>query len=319
MSSAITAAPATNSKRQKTEDGSTTNLAHFNQDILVAIASYLKASDMVNLAFTSKKFGCKNHIDKSLVEVSAERLLDARTEYEKNALPQYQGESSLTLLRELELLRSPLTFDQLIGRGLDTNLLSTKLICPEERCTKGAAVCSRHIMRSGRHYATFRKCTSGGWLDHVQFGIIRPISSQWEEKNLEEFDPTYDLSCQHLPDLLSEKNSRWGDGSVHCCAYNCGTGGHCMWSNWKRECVDIPGDYWRGMRFLGRNVTLGLLLDLDVGTLTVYHNERKLGVMKSGLSGEYCWFVCPDHNYDSEAHMYDRGDITIKRGTPPSA
>ena len=106
MSSTIAAAPAASSKRRKTVDGSTTNLAHFNQDILVAIASYLKASDMANLAFTSKKFGCKDHIDndKSLVEVSAERLLDARTEYEKNALPQYQGESSLTLLRELELL-----------------------------------------------------------------------------------------------------------------------------------------------------------------------------------------------------------------------
>jgi len=171
----------------------------------------------MNLAVTCKKFGCKDHNDndKSLVEVSVERLLDARTEYEKTALPQYQGESSLTLLRELELLRSPLTFDQLIGRGLDTNVLSTKLICPEDRCDKGAAVCSRHIMRSGRHYATFRKCTSGGWLDHVQFGIIRPISSHWEEKNLEEFDPTYDLSCKNLPMICYLKRTVGGAMAVY--------------------------------------------------------------------------------------------------------
>ena len=37
--------------------------------------------------------------------------------------------------------------------------------------------------------------------------------------------------------------------------------------------------------------TIGLLLDLDEGTLTVYKNGRRLGVMKDGLSGEYCWYT----------------------------
>ena len=38
-------------------------------------------------------------------------------------------------------------------------------------------------------------------------------------------------------------------------------------------------------------VRLGMLLDLDAGSLAVYKNGRRLGVMAEGLSGEYCWAV----------------------------
>ena len=37
--------------------------------------------------------------------------------------------------------------------------------------------------------------------------------------------------------------------------------------------------------------TVGLLLDLDKGALSVFKNGRFLGVMEDGLGGEYCWFV----------------------------
>ena len=42
--------------------------------------------------------------------------------------------------------------------------------------------------------------------------------------------------------------------------------------------------------------TVGLLLNLYEGTLTVYTNGRRLGVVKDGLSGEYCWYtsLCND-------------------------
>ena len=53
---------------------------------------------------------------------------------------------------------------------------------------------------------------------------------------------------------------------------------------------------------------IGMLLDLDEGTLSVYRNRRKLGVMKSGLTGPYCWV----------ASLF-RGQVTIKREiVPPS-
>ena len=40
--------------------------------------------------------------------------------------------------------------------------------------------------------------------------------------------------------------------------------------------------------------TVGMLLNLDEGTLIVYKNNRRLGVMKDGLSGSYCWYVTVD-------------------------
>ena len=42
---------------------------------------------------------------------------------------------------------------------------------------------------------------------------------------------------------------------------------------------------------IDQNCVLGLLLDLDEGMMTVYQNGQRLGVMKTGLSGEYVWAV----------------------------
>ena len=55
--------------------------------------------------------------------------------------------------------------------------------------------------------------------------------------------------------------------------------------------------------------TIGMLLDLDEGTLSVYKNGRKLGVMKRGLAGHYCWVIS----------LLGGGQITIKRGTVPAS
>ena len=54
---------------------------------------------------------------------------------------------------------------------------------------------------------------------------------------------------------------------------------------------------------------IGMLLDLDEGTLSVYKNERKLGVMKRGLAGQYCWVVA----------LLAGSKVTIKRGTVPAS
>ena len=52
--------------------------------------------------------------------------------------------------------------------------------------------------------------------------------------------------------------------------------------------------------------TIGLVLDFDNGTLSVYKNGRRLGMMKCGLSGEYCWMAIIQPLYGSL-------DIEIKR------
>ena len=54
---------------------------------------------------------------------------------------------------------------------------------------------------------------------------------------------------------------------------------------------------------------IGMQLDLDEGTSSVYKNGRKLGIMKRGLAGQYCWV----------ASMHSGVQVSIKRGTiPPS-
>ena len=60
------------------------------------------------------------------------------------------------------------------------------------------------------------------------------------------------------------------------------------------------------MEDLSGSYTIGMLLDfLDEGTLSVYKNGRKLGVMKRGLAGQYCWVVS----------MAVGTRVTIKRGS----
>jgi len=51
---------------------------------------------------------------------------------------------------------------------------------------------------------------------------------------------------------------------------------------------------------------LGMLLDLDSGTLSLYQNGRKLGTLKDGLVGEYCWIA--------GFHVLSSGHVSIQRG-----
>ncbi|EJK67881.1 hypothetical protein THAOC_11016, partial [Thalassiosira oceanica] len=59
--------------------------------------------------------------------------------------------------------------------------------------------------------------------------------------------------------------------------------GLCRWTDWDNE--DDYSD-WQGQESLPGSGTIGLLLDLDKGTLSVFKDGRRLGVMKEGLGGE---------------------------------
>ena len=62
----------------------------------------------------------------------------------------------------------------------------------------------------------------------------------------------------------------------------------CHYSDWVTEHPLF--NEWDGSEGFENNDKVGLLLDLDdAGTLTVYKNGRRLGILKDGLSGEYCW------------------------------
>ena len=82
----------------------------------------------------------------------------------------------------------------------------------------------------------------------------------------------------------------------------------CISSNWRdSDTYTTPViENWDRSALQGAGNEIGMLLDLDEGTLTGYKNGRKLGV-KNGLAGEYCWVVS----------LYNGTQVTIKRGTIP--
>eukprot|EP01046_Picozoa_sp_COSAG06_P037614 COSAG06_NODE_4265_length_4419_cov_9.045139_1_plen_302_part_00 len=111
---------------------------------------------------------------------------------------------------------------------------------------------SKAAMRAGRHYAQFT-VEDGSFMC---FGAIRP---------------GWDVQAGHW----------WIAHMVD---------GHCFYSTGYG--YRYPGAHdWEGSQTAGEGDRIGMLLDLDQGSMTVYKNDERLGVMAVGLSGEYCWAV----------------------------
>ena len=98
------------------------------------------------------------------------------------------------------------------------------------------------------------------------------------------------------------------NNSINCCMYS-SYSGNCLSSGWEEETFDR--EQWDGMEILSSPFKVGMLLDLDEGTLSVYVNGRKLGVMKRGLEGQYCWVASMLGVVGSK--------VTIRRGTVPAS
>ncbi|EJK74198.1 hypothetical protein THAOC_04133, partial [Thalassiosira oceanica] len=158
---------------------------------------------------------------------------------------------------------------------------------------------SRHTMRGGRHFAEF-STTPRNELDRyfAHLGVIRPVSlsdgidlvDDWEGivHPVTVSDNGYGYLRPTLSGKLrSQRTARWGESIVHCCTYDC-FDGRCYWTDWGNGRDSF---HWQGREGLPGRGTIGLLLDLDEGTLSVFKNGRLLGVMKEGLGGEYCWLM----------------------------
>ena len=160
----------------KVDEASTTNICKevvlFNSDTLSKIISYLSSSsvDLLSLALTSKRFGISDDDKQSIIEMSADILVrEIATEEQLAALPHYEGESSLADYDYLQLMRSPLTFDQ-FTRGAKVN--EENKTCVKHNGLKYiiyATAFSNNILRAGKHYASFRI----GSHD-VYVGVMRP-------------------------------------------------------------------------------------------------------------------------------------------------
>ena len=167
---------------------------------------------------------------------------------------------------------------------------------------------STHSMRGGRHFVEFTVTTLN---PHINLGVIRPVSltddmglnTDWEA-NVNPVIVSSQRKSAVSAKLRSQRTAKWGDSNMHCCAYYCGNG-RCYWTDWANR-KDSSG--WQGSEVWEGNGTVGLLLDLNEGNLSLFKNGRPLGVMKDGLGGEYVWLVS----------VYSACTISMSRGRAPN-
>ena len=311
-----------------------TSIILFDEDNLAAISSYLEPRDFTSLASTCKRFGAKTHRiedeDVSLMKKIAHKIYESASLEEKDGLPNHQQEDPFILYSALLDLRKPLKFDRLLGKNIehfeDKSIIKSqplegffvlKVAPGTGRVFKASTAISNHVMRSGKHYVIFT-CSDLSLEQNslLWFGIVRPLNQIIVKRSM--FTPFCGDCINNLRQL---KCPEWGDSNIHACVYKA-TDGHCQSTDWEtRDDSRIePGtgrlqffktDTWEGMQgipFEGKS-KIGLLLDCDRGTLTVYKNDIKLGVMKSGLSGAYCWMV--------SAGESSKAKIKIERGPLP--
>ena len=146
-------------KRQKV---ATVESALFHPDVVFLLAALLDARDLCEVSLTCKALGGRQsaYSGLSLVEESARRLFECASDWERSCLLKYDDEGWIELYRHLLMLRSKLTFDQLVGGniqyGADQSSVRTSTV-PGLNWKFSSASCSNHVMRSGRHFAFFTK------------------------------------------------------------------------------------------------------------------------------------------------------------------
>ena len=288
-------------KKQKVGDSTTyKEEVLFNTDTLSKIISFLPSVDVLNLAITCKRLGSASN-KQSLIEDSAHvAIQDIATEEELATLPYYNGENSLANYHYLQFMRGPLTFDQLVGSTEYVNRGDKSCVMHSGQSDWGT-VFSNNILRAGKHYVSF---VFNNMSDSNFFvGVMRPGQAN---ENAVGAAPIWWEFFQHY-----SHNVEYNNNSVQCCLYRA-IDGNCISSDWSGSdrVSDSPDmETWDGKETMPSDGEIGMLLDLDEGSLSLYKNGRKLGVMKRGLAGPYCWVVS----------IHEEVQVTIKRGTiPPS-
>mmetsp|Transcript_8037 Transcript_8037/g.18801 ORF Transcript_8037/g.18801 Transcript_8037/m.18801 type:complete len:416 (+) Transcript_8037:525-1772(+) len=284
------------------------DLSRVDTSIVAHIASFLGESlELLNLALTCKSFGWRqpaSSLNLSLVEGVACRAVCSRaTKAEMGSLPTYTSGTTtwMSILNRYEHL---LDFDVFLGFA--QRFLKHMNGVRTAVCTIGSdewgdddvddfdygdyctAVSSGYVMTSGVHCVEFNTTALPCCI-----GIVRPMP------NLDA--GAYEDSCFFIgeeafnSDFLAQRSDDWGDGNVHPCEYS-SRSGKTNWTAWDEENEGEGVANWEGMESGSAGDTIGMLLNLDNGTLTVYKNNRRLGVPKDGLSGPYCWYAAVGGN-----------------------
>ncbi|EJK66796.1 hypothetical protein THAOC_12246 [Thalassiosira oceanica] len=282
------------------------DLSRLDTSLVTQISSFLgTARELLSLALACKSFGWRQPVSTlnwSLVEEVARQTVCSRaTDAEMSSLPRYVSGSTtwLSILHRYEHL---LMFDVLLGSYIEHRNGDRTAVCATGDILVSTAVSGSYVMSLGAHYAEFL-ITGRPYI-----GIARPMPGlnacayQEEEFSFIGDDFLY-------PDFRAQRTDDWGDSDVHACEFNCGDGAMIL-TDWDDEEID---DDWEGRESCRSGDTVGMLLNLDRGTLTVYRNNRRLGVIKDGLSGPYCWHV----SLVNRPLVTD--EVSIKRGTLPNS
>ena len=280
----------------------TVDLSRLDPSLVTQIMSFLGTSlELRNLALTCGSFGWRqtaSGLDWSLVEEVARQVVcSGRNDIDGARItlsPYVRGTTTwLSILRESE---HPLKFDTLLGFGIEhANQRRTSVRSGDDICT---ALAGNYLMVSGIHYAEFHIDATGSCL-----GIVRPMPNLDPARFANNSFSFFQRSL--FGGFLATRTEEWGSGKVHACDFDFYSGEK-SWTNWDGE--ERRWIEWEGMEGCEDGDTVGMLLDLDEGTLTVYKNNRRLGVMKDGLSGAYCWCA-----------TMRAAIITIERCDPPTA
>ncbi|EJK70110.1 hypothetical protein THAOC_08560 [Thalassiosira oceanica] len=258
-----------------------TLLEALDSDLLLRCASYLDADGLARLGRASAAFGTPPAgQQRSLANEAAHQLFRRNaTDEERRCLPKHDGESDIGLYRALEQLREPLSFDELAGTGFSLQEHPARVT--HKHLGDWSTAVSGYAMRGGRHFVEFAITKVDQGI--VQLGVIRPLSltddidleAEWGGR----VNPVF-VSSSHKPaeaeKLRSQRTAKWGDSDIHCCGYY-SFDGRCHGTDWDTKLTNYE---WVGREGLEGSGTIGLLLDLDEGTLSLFKNHRRLGVMK---------------------------------------
>lgn len=141
---------------------------------------------------------------------------------------------------------------------------------------------SNNILRAGKHYASFTIMYQEEDNGNFGIGVMRPGKANQFARG----PPVTKEFNQHFSPRLGHGEC---NNNAHCCMFCISKKMFvCDWNGSgasRRYCDGMDVDR------MSSGDEIGMLLDVDEGTLSVYKNGRKLGVMMRGLAGPYCWVV----------------------------
>lgn len=220
-------------------------------------------------------------------EASRRRVSSAKNDennpWRASDLITIRGEESwMAVDHRLQLLQSEhLVFGRIVGNAIGyVNNDITHVQGRRREATGFSVAICQDVMKRGKNYAEFISTQSGA----IYMGIIRPIHD-WPKKKIKHKEFSTHCRGQQGPGY---------DGSVHQYYY-----------------------YANEEKRLEKGDVIGMLLDLDVETLTVYRNGICLGDVMHGLTGHYCWAVATMNTKDGLTHSCcgtNRPSLRIRRG-----